>query len=153
MWPRHREIRLTLRKYLVLASIALFGALGDICLARGMNAIGQVSITNPGSLVTAIFTPWIAIGIVLLLAYFAAYTIALSWADLTFVLPATSLSYVLIALFAQFFLHEHVSIARWLGIILVSAGVGIVAGGPVITSLPPENATAPALQQAEEVNV
>jgi drug/metabolite transporter (DMT)-like permease len=144
---------LTLSKYLVLAAIALFGALGDICLARGMNAIGQVSITNPGSLITAVFTPWIAIGIVLLLAYFAAYTIALSWADLTFVLPATSLSYVLIALFAQFLLHEHVSIARWLGIILVSAGVGIVAGGPAATSLPPENAAVPALQQAEEVNV
>ena len=34
---------------------------------------------------------------------------ALSWADLTYVLPATSLGYVLLALIAKFFLHEQVS--------------------------------------------
>jgi drug/metabolite transporter (DMT)-like permease len=123
----------TLRKYLVLASIALFGAVGDICLERGMNDIGSLSVANAGALITAIFTPWIALGIVLLLGFFAAYSIALSWADLTFVLPATSLGYVLIALFAQLFLHQEVSLTRWIGILLVSVGVGVVAGGPPLT--------------------
>src|ERR671925_767207 len=118
MWPRPRELRLTLRKYLVLAAIALFGALGDVCLERGMNAVGQVSIANVGALISAIFTPWVALGIVLLLGFFAAYTIALSWADLTFVLPATSVGYVLIALFAQVFLHQEVTLTRWIGILL-----------------------------------
>lgn len=125
---------MTLRKYLVLASIALFGAIGDICLERGMNDIGSLSLANAGALITAIFTPWVAIGIVLLLGFFAAYSIALSWADLTFVLPATSLGYVLIALFAQFFLHQEVSLTRWIGILLVSVGVGVVAGGPPLTT-------------------
>jgi uncharacterized membrane protein len=131
---------LTLRKYLVLAAIALFGAVGDVCLERGMNAVGQVSITNVGALIGAIFTPWVALGIVLLLGFFAAYTIALSWADLTFVLPATSISYVLIALFAQVFLHQEVTLTRWIGILLVSGGVGIVAGGPALTITPKEHA-------------
>lgn len=131
---------MTLRKYLVLASIALFGAVGDTCLERGMNAIGHVSIGNAGALISAIFTPWIALGIVLLLGFFAAYTIALSWADLTFVLPATSLGYVLIALFAQFFLHQEVTLTRWIGILLVSGGVGIVAGGPALTIAPKDHA-------------
>lgn len=126
--------RLTLRKYLVLASIAVFGALGDICLERGMNQIGSLSLSNAGSLISAIFTPWVAIGIVLLLGFFAAYSIALSWADLTFVLPATALGYVLIALLAQFFLHQEVSLTRWIGILLVSVGVGVVAGGPPLTA-------------------
>lgn len=126
--------RLTLRKYLVLASIAVFGALGDICLERGMNQIGSLSLSNAGSLISAIFTPWVAIGIVLLLGFFAAYSIALSWADLTFVLPATALGYVLIALLAQFLLHQEVSLTRWIGILLVSVGVGVVAGGPPLTA-------------------
>jgi drug/metabolite transporter (DMT)-like permease len=142
------KIRLTPSKYLVLASIALFGAVGDTCLERGMNLIGHVSITHPASLITAIFTPWIAIGIVLLLAFFAAYSYALSWADLTFVLPATSLGYVLIALIAQFFLHEQVTLTRWIGILLVSGGVGIVAGGPAFTVTPKEHA--PPLRHAAE---
>jgi uncharacterized membrane protein len=126
--------RLTLRKYLVLASIAVFGALGDICLERGMNQIGSLSLANAGSLISAIFTPWVAIGIVLLLGFFAAYSIALSWADLTFVLPATALGYVLIALLAHFFLQQEVSLTRWIGILLVSVGVGVVAGGPPLTA-------------------
>jgi drug/metabolite transporter (DMT)-like permease len=59
---------------------------------------------------------------------------ALSWADLTYVLPATSLGYVLLALVAKFALHEEVSPLRWLGIALISGGVGFVAGGPALTS-------------------
>ena len=133
---------MTLRKYLVLVAIALFGALGDVCLDRGMNAIGQVSINNVGTLIGAVFTPWIALGIVLLLGFFAAYTIALSWADLTFVLPATSVGYVLIALFAQVFLHQEVTLTRWIGILLVSGGVGLVAGGPALTITPKGHAAA-----------
>jgi drug/metabolite transporter (DMT)-like permease len=59
---------------------------------------------------------------------------ALSWADLTYVLPATSLGYVLLALVAKFALHEEVSPLRWMGIALISGGVGFVAGGPALTS-------------------
>jgi drug/metabolite transporter (DMT)-like permease len=76
----------------------------------------------------------VAVGIVLLLAFFATYMNALSWADLTYVLPATSLGYVLLALIARFALHEQISPMRWVGIALISGGVGFVAGGPALTS-------------------
>lgn len=142
---------MTQRKYLVLASIALLGAVGDICLERGMNEIGSLSVSDAGALVAAIFTPWVAIGIVLLLGFFAAYSIALSWADLTFVLPATSLGYVLIALFAQLFLHQEVSLTRWIGILLVSVGVGVVAGGPPLT-IAAKEPELPPLSRAEGSN-
>jgi drug/metabolite transporter (DMT)-like permease len=58
---------------------------------------------------------------------------ALSWADLTYVLPATSLAYVLVALIGHFRLHEQISPTRWLGIALIAAGVGFVAAGPSVT--------------------
>ena len=64
---------------------------------------------------------------------------ALSWADLTYVLPATSLGYVLLALVARFVLHEHVSPLRWLGIALITGGVGFIAGGPELTKHPHTN--------------
>ncbi len=56
---------------------------------------------------------------------------ALSWADLTYVLPATSLSYVVVALIALIGFHEEMSPTRWLGIALIAAGVGFVADGPL----------------------
>jgi drug/metabolite transporter (DMT)-like permease len=62
---------------------------------------------------------------------------ALSWADLTYVLPATSISYVLVALVAYFRFHESVSPLRWLGIALITAGVGVVAAGPSWTAHKP----------------
>ena len=103
-------------------------------LSHGMKQTGQISINHLMSVFVALLNPWVAIGILLLLAFFAAYMNALSWADLTYVLPATSLGYVLLALVAKFALHEQISPLRWMGIALISGGVGFVAGGPALTS-------------------
>jgi len=123
----------TFRKYLVLAGITVFSTVGDSLLARGMKQLGGVSLHDVSGLLLAILNPWVTLGIVLLLAFFASYTSALSWADLTYVLPATSLGYVLVALVARVAFHEVISPTRWLGIALIAAGVGFVAAGPSVT--------------------
>ena len=74
--------------------------------------------------------PWVIVGILCLLGFFASYLTALSWADLTFVLPSTAFGYVVIALLSKFWLHESISLYRWLGIVLIVCGVGFVANGP-----------------------
>lgn len=124
---------MSLRKYLVLFAVVVFGSSGDVCLGRGMKDFGAVTAQNWTHLLAALLNPWILGGISLLLLFFCCYLSALSWADLTYVLPATALSYVVMALLAKFFLHENVTIARWLGIALVTAGVGFVASGPSVT--------------------
>jgi drug/metabolite transporter (DMT)-like permease len=121
------------RKYLVLAGVTVFAAAGDSMLSHGMKQTGSISVHHLQGVIFAVLNPWVAIGILLLLAFFATYMTALSWADLTYVLPATSLGYVLLALVARFVLHEHVSPLRWLGIALITGGVGFVAGGPSLT--------------------
>jgi len=108
-------------------------------LSHGMKQVGSISLHHLPSVILAVLNPWVAVGIVLLLAFFATYMTALSWADLTYVLPATSLGYVILALVARFVLHEHVSALRWLGIVLITGGVGFVAGGPEITVHPRED--------------
>jgi drug/metabolite transporter (DMT)-like permease len=128
----------TFRKYLVLAGVSIFAALGDSLLSYGMKQVGNVSPEHISGLLLAIINPWVALGILLLLGFFACYMTALSWADLTYVLPASSLGYVLLALIARFALHEHVTVTRWLGIALVSSGVGFVTRGPELTSHSPE---------------
>jgi uncharacterized membrane protein len=124
----------TFRKYLVLAGITVFSTLGDSLLARGMKDLGGASLHNISGLLLAILNPFVGVGIILLLAFFASYMSALSWADLTYVLPATSLSYVLVAVIARIGFHEEISTTRWVGIALIAAGVGFVAVGPSATT-------------------
>lgn len=128
---------------MILGLVSLCAPLGDSCLSRGMSKLPAITVAHPFSLIAAIFTPWIAVGIVLLIGFFASYLTALSWADLTFVLPATGLGNVVIALLSRFWLHEAISLERWAGIVLITVGVGFVAQGPSLTERPEDDATAP----------
>jgi len=101
-----------------------------------MTVMPAISLAQPLQLIAAVFTPWIALGIALLIGFFASYLTALSWADLTFVLPATAFGNVIVALFARFWLHETISLERWAGIALITLGVSFVAQGPSLTQHP-----------------
>jgi drug/metabolite transporter (DMT)-like permease len=126
----------TWRKYLVLAAMVVFSSIGDSLLSRGMRtmpALGEISLAHLPQIMATVFSPWVIAGIPFLLAFMAAYLTALSWADLTYVLPATAIGYFLMALLARVFLHEHISLWRWGGVVLIMASVGIVANGPELT--------------------
>jgi len=140
--------KLTASQLLNLAVVTLTASLGDTLLARGMKSLGPVSIHHLGELLHAILTPWVGAGIVVLIGFFASYLTALSWADLTYVLPATSIGYVIMALLGHFWLHEYVSPWRWLGIVFITAGVGFVARGPSYTAM--ESSTAE-IQEVSQV--
>ncbi len=140
--------KLTAGQLLNLAVVTLTASCGDTFLARGMQSVGPVSIHHLGELLHAVLTPWVAAGIVVLIGFFASYLTALSWADLTYVLPATSIGYVIMELLGHFWLREYVSPWRWLGIVFITAGVGFVARGPSYTNTrQPE----PSRQETEEV--
>ena len=145
---------LTPRQYLILGLVALCAPLGDTCLSRGMTHLPPISLAHPGTLIAAVFTPWIAAGITLLIGFFASYLTALSWADLTFVLPATAFGNVIVAFLSRFWLHEPISVMRWAGILLITVGVGFVAQGPSLTEKPAplsENAKPAAEAEMEQV--
>src|SRR5271157_5269811 len=141
--PKHS---LSPRQYLILGLVAVSAPLGDSCLSRGMAAMPPITLAHPLSLIDAVFTPWIALGIALLIAFFASYLTALSWADLTFVLPATAFGNVIVAFLARFWLHEPISVERWIGIALITLGVGFVAQGPSLTEHP---STEPETEEVE----
>jgi drug/metabolite transporter (DMT)-like permease len=105
---------------------------GNTCLSGGMK---HVASAGPGEgalsaqlILHALATPLVWLGIVLLLAYFALFAAALSWADLSFVLPASAFKYILNVAFAGWFLGEPVSTGRWAGTVLICVGVLLVAG-------------------------
>jgi drug/metabolite transporter (DMT)-like permease len=135
---------------MILGLVALCAPLGDTCLSRGMTHLPAITLAHPATLIAAVFTPWIAFGIALLIAFFASYLTALSWADLTFVLPATAFGNVIVALLSRFWLHEAISLERWAGIVLITLGVGFVANGPSLTERPARVAELPAFPLEEE---
>jgi drug/metabolite transporter (DMT)-like permease len=53
-----------------------------------------------------------------------------TWADLSYVLPVTASGYVVTAILSKFFLQESVSISRWIGVVIISFGVALVARTP-----------------------
>jgi drug/metabolite transporter (DMT)-like permease len=121
---------LTPQRYLILLAVMLTASVGDTLLSRGMAQIGAVDFHHLDRLWHALFNPFVASGILLLIGFFACYMTALTWADLTFVMPATAFGYVVVALLSRFWLHEHLSLYRWAGIVLIVCAVGFVAGGP-----------------------
>jgi drug/metabolite transporter (DMT)-like permease len=111
--------------------------LGDALLSRGMKRAGAVEIHHLTRLFSALADPFIILGIVALVIGMAGYMSALSFADLSYVLPATAISYVVMVLLSIVWLHEHVRQQRWLGVAFIVLGVGIVAGGPSRTTKAP----------------
>jgi uncharacterized membrane protein len=124
-------------QYAMLVAVMLTASIGDTLLSRGMSQVGPVDLHHLGLLFHALANPFIIVGIVLLIGFFASYMTALSWADLTFVMPATAFGYVVVALLSRFWLHEYLSPYRWAGILLIVSAVGFVAGGPSRTDHEP----------------
>jgi drug/metabolite transporter (DMT)-like permease len=114
----------------------LTAAVGDTLLSHGMAQVGTVDLHHLGLLFAALKNLWVDAGICLLIGFFASYLTALSWADLTFVLPSTAFGYVVVALLSRFWLHEQISLTRWAGILLIVCGVGFVQNGPALTEHP-----------------
>lgn len=120
-----------MKTLLVLFFAICAQVLGDICLTKGMKSVGEVNTLDPAALfhlgVQVFTTPVIWLGIAMLLVFYLLYLVALSWADLSFVLPVTAFGYVLNALLSWQLLGEHVPLTRWLGTAIISVGVAVVS--------------------------
>lgn len=119
-------------KTLVVLFIAICAqTLGDVFLTKGMKSIGEINTLDPAKLfqigVQVFSTPYIWLGILILSIFFGLYLVALSWADLSFVLPVTAFGYAMNAFMAWKLLGEHVSPMRWLGTLIICFGVAVVA--------------------------
>ncbi len=119
-------------KIIVVIFFAILAqVLGDVCLTKGAKTVGEINPLDPGKLlatgVQLFSSHWIWIGIGMLLVFYLLYLAALSWADLTYVVPVSAFGYVLNAVMAKYLLGEHVSVLRWIGTTVIFAGVAIVS--------------------------
>jgi uncharacterized membrane protein len=128
------------KTYLLIFLMVVFGPLGNVLLGKGMKRIGTVSIgTTAGvfdllSRVLTSGTIWLGIGS--LVTFFVAYMLVLTWADYSYVQPASSVAYGMVALLSHFMLREVVTPTRWLGVLIICVGVLVVGHTPPRTTEP-----------------
>ena len=127
----HIEVHKT--RVLTLMVVAT-NVVGNVCLSRGMHQVGKIVSPVPADYLGALPNPWVIAGVCILTLWMVSNLALLSRADLSFVLPVTASSYVLIALIGHFWLHEHISWLRWLGIVVITAGVVLAEETPARTT-------------------
>jgi drug/metabolite transporter (DMT)-like permease len=119
----------------VLITAIVSQAIGNVYLTKGMKAV-RTAWPSDDLMTTALHAagnPTLWLGTALLIVFFALYSAALSWADLSFVLPATAFGYVLNVAAGHYFLNETVSPARWAGSAIITLGVFLVSRSGVRT--------------------
>src|SRR4030095_10650186 len=122
--------RRRMKTFLLLCSLVVGSSLGEILSAKGVRKVGAVSF-RPKALIGAagrmVRSPYLFAGVVCLAVAFFSFISLLSYADLSFVVPLTAVSYITNTVGARFFLKERISKARWMGTLLVTLGVTIVS--------------------------
>lgn len=116
-----------LKTFFFTVIVILTSVSGNFSLSWGMHQVGSLASVAPTAYVRAVLNPWVMLGISLLVLWLFSHMTLLSWADLSYVLPVTSVGYALSALAGKLFLHEAISPARWTGILLIVSGVALVA--------------------------
>jgi len=115
----------------VISLAVISQAAANTLLSKGMKVIASMPSFSDGFSLTmlayAMKSPFIWGGVVLLILFFACFLSVVSWADLSFVLPATAIGYILNVFTGSYFLDEPVSQARWLGSVLIVFGVILVS--------------------------
>ncbi len=109
---------------------------GNLLLAQGMRDVAELGPHSAFGYLSVFLNPWVDAGVLLLLFWLTSQLALLSWADLSYVLQVTSAAYILTAVAGKLLLNEQVSMARWFGIGLISAGVA-VAGRSSPRTTPP----------------
>jgi drug/metabolite transporter (DMT)-like permease len=128
---------------LILVSIIL-GPLGNVFLGKAMKGIGTGASARILDLVPiasrVLASGYIWLGIACLLGFFIAHMLLLTWADYSYVQPATSLSYLSISVLSYLLLGEMISPLRWLGVTVICLGVFLVGRTSPSTSGAPGRA-------------
>jgi multidrug transporter EmrE-like cation transporter len=124
------SVGLHLKTYILILFIAVFAPMGNVLLGKGMRGIGSANNWDPGQLLhilgRILTSGYIWLGITCLLAFFISYMLILTWADYSYVQPASSFSYAVVAVLGYLMLGEAISPLRWIGIAVICVGVFIV---------------------------
>jgi drug/metabolite transporter (DMT)-like permease len=115
--------RVDLKTKLLTVFVVSTNVLGNFSMSWGMKHQATELGWAPVAYIRLIFTPWVLLGTTLLILWLLSRMTLLGWADLSYVLPMTSIGYVLSAVLGKVFFGEIVTWQRWLGTLFIVAGI------------------------------
>ena len=133
--------RLQLKTIPLIVISIILGPLGNVFLGKAMKSVGPLPLERILDLVPiasrVLMSSYIWLGVACLLGFFIVHMLLLTWADYSYVQPATSLSYVSVTMLSYLILGEAISPLRWLGVTVICLGVFVVGRtSPSITGAP-----------------
>jgi uncharacterized membrane protein len=137
---------LKLKTYVVLFLMIALGSVGNTILDKGMKGLGPIDFSTRATIRQGAFhtftsgTIWL--GICCMLLFMVCHMLVLSWADYSFVMLFSAITYALVPLLGYLWLREYVPMARRVGIVLIVFGVFLVSRTPPRTTTPVSNHSA-----------
>ena len=118
------SIQSTVLFALAIASIAY----GNVLLKQGMTRYNVLTAAGAPAARAVWHTPQLLFGATLMLVQFACTLTLFKWGwDASVVIPTLGLCYIAMGILGKWLLGEPVNAQRWLGILLITAGVFCVA--------------------------
>ena len=122
----------------MIALSIILAPLGNVFLGKGMKGVGSFHSARMADLAPIVYrvltSGYIWLGIACLLGFFIVHMLLLTWADYSYVQPASSLSYLSISILSYLVLGEMISPTRWLGVLVICVGVFLVGRTPPSTT-------------------
>jgi uncharacterized membrane protein len=134
--------RLDFKTKALTAFVVLANVLGNFAMSWGMKHRPAALADSPLVYIQTIFSPWVLVGTALLIVWLLSRMMLLSWADLSYVLPVTSIGYVLTAILGKYFFGEQITWQRWLG-------TGAIMIGMILVGMTRPNTTAPSAAELD----
>jgi drug/metabolite transporter (DMT)-like permease len=129
------------KTYCMILIMVIFGPLGNTLLGKGMKSLDSAATWSPAELphtfLRIFSTGYIWLGVASLFTFFVAYMLILSWADYSYVQPASAVAYLVVALLGYFYLGEKITPLHWAGIAVICLGVFVVGNTPPRTTEAP----------------
>ncbi|HVB34021.1 MAG TPA: hypothetical protein VNJ52_06585 [Patescibacteria group bacterium] len=157
---RERRRRLRSKTIVFLLLMALLGPSSNILFRAGMERMGALSAYTPAAFLVygwrMLNNGWLVLGTFVRILFTVVSLLVLSWADYSFVTPASSINFAIVALMGSALLGETVSLERWIGIGIICVGVALVGITPAsttaLTAMPESRPRNPALPGVRQEN-
>jgi len=123
------------KTWLTVLLVVFSDAAGNIANRQGMKQVGEMTVRHRREVLPLLrrfmTNRLLGMGVLFMAVAFFLFLALLSWANLSFVLPATSIGYAVNALGARFILKEKVTAERWVGTVFICVGIVLISLSPV----------------------
>jgi drug/metabolite transporter (DMT)-like permease len=118
-------------QFLMLIAVVLAGAAGDVFVARAMKTVGELASFQPAAVLRFGFSTalngFLWLGIFWKAVAFFCFLSLVETAELSWVVPASAVSFVVELIAAKLFLRETVNATRWAGALCIAGGVALIS--------------------------